>query len=110
MLKRILISAIAIVLVNINLVSPAWAGDTTHGKQIFAANCAVCHLNGKNAVMPMKTLEKEALEKYGMYSLEAITNQISKGKNAMPAFLGKLNAQDIEDVAAYVFAQAKQGW
>ncbi|MFP4007136.1 MAG: cytochrome c6 PetJ [Spirulinaceae cyanobacterium] len=109
-MKRILVGAIAVILVSMSFVSPAWAGDATHGKQIFAANCAVCHLNGKNAVMPMKTLQKEALEKYGMYSLEAIMGQVTKGKNAMPAFLGRLNAQDIEDVSTYVLTQAEQGW
>lgn len=109
-MKGIFWGAIAFILVSISLISPAWAADATHGKQLFAANCASCHLNGKNVVVSTKTLEKDALEKYGMYSLDAIVTQVTKGKNAMPAFLGRLSDTDIEDVATYVLAQAEQGW
>ncbi|NJL20250.1 MAG: cytochrome C6, partial [Leptolyngbyaceae cyanobacterium SM1_3_5] len=37
-------------------------------------------------------------------------NQILNGKNAMPAFKGRLKPEQIEDVAAYVLAQAEKGW
>jgi cytochrome c6 len=108
-MKRILAIVIAAI-AFFSLVSPARAGDALHGKQIFATNCASCHLNGKNVVMPMKTLQKEALEQYGMYSFEAIATQVRNGKSAMPSFLGKLTDQDIEDVATYVLEQADKGW
>jgi cytochrome c6 len=65
---------------------------------------------GRNVVMATKTLKKDALEKYQMNSLEAIINQVHNGKNAMPAFKGKLNNQQIEDVASYVLQQAEKGW
>jgi cytochrome c6 len=65
---------------------------------------------GRNVVMATKTLKKDALEKYQMNSLEAIINQVHNGKNAMPAFKGKLNNQQIEDVASYVLEQAEKGW
>lgn len=91
--------------------SPALAeGNTANGEAIFKANCAACHVGGKNLVNPTKTLKKEDLEKYGMNSFDAIKNQIIKGKAAMPSFLGKLDDQQIEDVAAYVLAQAEKGW
>ena len=32
------------------------------------------------------------------------------GKAAMPAFGNKLSAEDIDDVASYVIAQADKGW
>ncbi|MEC4804780.1 MAG: c-type cytochrome [Jaaginema sp. PMC 1079.18] len=110
MLKRIFWGAIASIFVSISFVAPAWAGDAAHGKQVFATNCASCHLKGKNAVVPAKTLQKDALEKYGMNSLEAIVTQVTNGKNAMPAFRGRLSATDMEDVATYVLAQAENGW
>ncbi|NJM70744.1 MAG: c-type cytochrome [Scytonema sp. RU_4_4] len=89
---------------------PALAGDADKGAKIFSANCASCHAGGKNLVQANKTLNKDALEKYGMYSEEAIIAQVTKGKNAMPAFKGRLKPEQIEDVAAYVLGKADKGW
>jgi cytochrome c6 len=88
----------------------ALAADTTSGAKVFSANCASCHAGGKNLVQADKSLKKDALEKYSMYSAEAIISQVTKGKNAMPAFKGRLNSSQIEDVAAYVLEQADKGW
>jgi cytochrome c6 len=89
---------------------PSFAVDLEAGAKIFKANCAACHALGSNRVVAAKTLKKEALEKYGMYSAEAIITQVTKGKNAMPAFGKKLKADEIENVASYVLAQADAGW
>jgi cytochrome c6 len=88
----------------------ALAADTVSGAKVFSANCASCHAGGKNLVQANKTLKKDALEKFGMYSADAIIAQVTKGKNAMPAFKGRLNSSQIEDVAAYVLEQADKGW
>ncbi|MBE9170593.1 c-type cytochrome [Pleurocapsales cyanobacterium LEGE 06147] len=90
--------------------TPAWAADASKGAKIFSANCASCHAGGNNLVNATKTLKKDALEKYDMYSLEAVKNQIVNGKNAMPAFGGRLSDEQIEDVATYVLSQADKGW
>ena len=45
-------------------IQPALAGDVSKGGQVFNANCAVCHAGGQNVIMPDKTLEKGALERY----------------------------------------------
>jgi len=90
--------------------SPALAADVASGAALFKANCAQCHLGGGNLVNRAKTLKKEALEKYGMYSSEAIIAQVTKGQGAMPAFGNKLKADQIENVAAYVLQQADNGW
>nr|YP_010338742.1 cytochrome c553 [Glaucosphaera vacuolata]UNJ18692.1 cytochrome c553 [Glaucosphaera vacuolata] len=84
--------------------------DLDHGAQIFSANCSACHAGGNNVINPERTLKKEALEQYGMKSVEAITNQVTNGKNAMPAFGGRLSSSDIEDVANYVLSQTEKGW
>lgn len=89
---------------------PAFSADLEVGAKLFKGNCAACHALGSNRVVAAKTLKKDALEKYGMYSLEAISYQVTKGKNAMPAFGKKLNATEINDVASYVLAQADAGW
>ena len=89
---------------------PAIAGDAASGAKIFSANCAACHAGGNNVVNGAKTLKKDALDKYEMNSLEAITYQINNGKNAMPAFKDRLTDAQIDDVATYVLSQAEKGW
>lgn len=108
-MKRIIVS-IVLLFTMFTLPGAAWAGDLANGAKVFSANCAACHSGGLNVVNAAKTLKKEALEQYDMYSLEAVKNQIYKGKNAMPAFLGRLTDEQIEDVASYVLAQAEKGW
>ena len=90
--------------------SPVLAGDAASGGKIFSANCAACHASGRNVVNAAKTLQKDALEKYEMNSIEAITYQVNNGKNAMPAFKGRLTDAQIEDVSTYVLSQAENGW
>ncbi|MBW4532427.1 MAG: c-type cytochrome [Pleurocapsa minor HA4230-MV1] len=90
--------------------TPALAGDAASGGKIFSANCAACHAGGKNVINGAKTLQKEALDKYEMNSLENIIYQVNNGKNAMPAFKGRLTDAQIEDVATYVLSQAENGW
>jgi len=89
---------------------PALASGTANGAKIFSANCAACHMGGRNVVAAAKTLKKDALDKYNMNSLEAIVHQVQNGKNAMPAFKGRLNDKQIEDVATYVLEQSEKGW
>lgn len=88
------------------------ASDVAAGEQVFSANCAACHAGGQNVIMPEKTLEKEALDAYlaGGRSEKAIITQVTNGKNAMPAFGGRLSDEDIANVAGYVISQAEAGW
>jgi len=94
--------------------APSFAADATHGAQIFSANCAACHMGGGNVVNAERTLKQDALEAYlANYSAgheAAIVYQVTNGKNAMPAFGGKLSGPDIEDVASYIESQAIKGW
>jgi cytochrome c6 len=91
---------------------PAFAGDAGAGEQIFSGNCAACHAGGQNVVQPEKTLELAALEEYltGGVSEASVVKQVTNGKNAMPAFGGKLSEADIANVATYVITTAKAGW
>ena len=113
-LSRLLaIACLLVALVTFNLtatITPAQANDLVAGAGIFTTNCAGCHLGGKNVIMAAKTLQKDALEKYGMNSLEAITTQVTKGKGAMPAFKGRLSDEQIANVAAYVLDKSEKGW
>lgn len=92
--------------------APAFAADIAAGETVFNANCAACHAGGQNVIMPEKTLEKEALDQYlaGGRSAKSIITQVTNGKNAMPAFGGRLGDDDIANVAEYVIATAEAGW
>jgi cytochrome c6 len=106
-MKRILsVILLGITIFTFAFSSPALAADLTNGAKVFSANCAQCHAGGKNLVNAAKSLKQADLEKYGLYSAEAIITQVTKGKAAMPAFGKRLKANQIEDVAAYVLAQA----
>jgi len=91
---------------------PAFAGDAGAGEQIFSGNCAACHAGGQNVIMPEKTLEQAALEEYldGGANEASVVKQVTNGKNAMPAFGGRLSDADIQNVATYVISTAKDGW
>jgi len=90
----------------------AFAGDAGAGEQIFSGNCAACHAGGQNVIMPEKTLEQAALEEYldGGANEKSVMKQVTNGKNAMPAFGGRLSDVDIANVATYVITTAKEGW
>lgn len=88
----------------------AMAASHEEGAKLFEQNCAGCHLGGGNVLNAQKTLKKDALEKYEMYSKEAIVYQVTNGKNAMPAFGKRLTSEQIEQLAEYVLASADKGW
>ncbi|AFZ58400.1 c-type cytochrome [Anabaena cylindrica FACHB-243] len=92
------------------LILPASAVDTTNGTGIFSVHCAGCHINGGNIIRRGKNLKKNALKKYGMDSLEAITNIVTNGKNNMSAYQDRLTTEEIQTVAAYVLEQAEKDW
>lgn len=110
MRKLVSVLLLAIAVLTVGFARPALAGDAASGAKIFSANCAACHAGGNNVIMAQKTLKKEALEKFGMNSLDAIKTQVKNGKNAMPAFGGRLSDDQIEDVATYVLGQSEKGW
>ncbi len=111
MKKLLSIVLLALAVFTFGTARPAFAaGDAAAGAQIFNAVCASCHLGGKNLVNPTKSLSSADLAKYGMNSIEAITKQVTNGKNGMPAFKGRLSEEKILNVATYVLEQSEKGW
>lgn len=113
-MKRIfsVFSVVAIaltLLISLSFSQPAFA-EVSEAAKIFNNNCAQCHADGVNKLSPLKTLKKVDLQKYGMYSVDAIISQVTNGKGAMPAFSKRLKRNQIELVAAYVLEQADNGW
>ena len=101
----------------LSIAPPAQAsttGSIEQGEQIFAHNCASCHMGGGNVIQASRTLKigdlNEHLDEYRQTPLEAIEHQIEDGKNAMPAYADKLSEEEIIAVATFVEHQAEQGW
>jgi len=109
-LKTLLASFGLIIAFVLMTVEPVLAANLQNGAKVFNANCSACHIGGGNVILANKTLKQEALTKFSMNSLEAIKTQVAKGKNAMPAFGGRLSDSQIEDVASYVLSQSEKGW
>jgi len=80
------------------------------GKQIFEVNCAGCHPKGSNIIRRGKNLHSKALEKNGYNSVNSIEQIVTNGKNNMSAFHDRLTAEEINQVANYVFYQAENNW
>lgn len=78
----------------------AQGADINKGRQLYAANCAVCHGQGGRSVMPgAPSFDRgDALLRADFSLLAAIR----AGKNAMPAFQGRLADRDIMDVIAFM--------
>ncbi|UCG13067.1 MAG: c-type cytochrome [Deltaproteobacteria bacterium] len=110
MKKLLFITALSLAIIPLHLTPQASAADTKNGAKVFGSYCAGCHRHGGNIVNPEKTLKKEALEKSGKASAEAIKRQVTNGAGAMPAFKTSLSDKQIEDVVAYVLEQAEKGW
>jgi cytochrome c6 len=125
-LRRAMVLAIAIFMLSFVAIGPVKAESPTigaptqptdlvltpanPGQQVFSNTCSACHIGGTNVIVPKKTLTQEALEKYAMDSVDAIKQQVTLGKNAMPSFADRLTPDQIDAVAGYVLEQADAGW
>ncbi|MGL4498522.1 MAG: cytochrome c6 PetJ [Planktothrix sp.] len=114
MKKLLSVFILSFLLLTLLLSKPALAEGVLSGSTIFSNSCAACHINGNNVIVANKTLKKEALlkylKRYEENPLATIINQVTNGKNAMPAFKSRLTAREITTVAAYVVEQAEKAW
>jgi cytochrome c6 len=95
------------IFVGIVSITKVEAVNLNTGKELFMENCAVCHFEGNNIIIPEKNLRKEALEENGMNTISAIMYQILNGKNGMPAFEGRLTEIQMEEIANYVVQESE---
>ncbi|MBO3461525.1 c-type cytochrome [Aetokthonos hydrillicola Thurmond2011] len=110
-LKRLFtILLLTLIVLTFNPISTASAADTANGAKIFSAQCTGCHINGSNIIRRGKNLKLQALKKYGMDSVEAISLIVANGKNNMSAYKDRLTEQEILEVSTYVLKQAENRW
>ncbi len=75
---------------------------SSNGKEIYESKCAQCHgSDGKLNINGAKDLTITKL------SYQDLVNQITKGKNTMPAFNTVLTEAQINEVAEYIETQLK---
>lgn len=109
-LAKLVIAIACLMLLTRPALADASADVLANGAKIFSANCAACHANGSNVINASKSLKADALHQYNMDSLDAVVNQVTNGKSAMPAFKNRLSDAQIQAVAEYVLDQSAKGW
>jgi mono/diheme cytochrome c family protein len=101
----------AMMLVTACLTAPPLIAQTNPAEDLFKAKCASCHGPdgaGKTAMgtaFKIRDLRSEDVQKQTDADLSRI---ITKGKNKMPAFDGKLKKEQIEQLVGYVREQGKK--
>jgi mono/diheme cytochrome c family protein len=106
-MKRLLVLALALGVVLMVTVPKAHADDTA---DLFKSKCQMCHgADGKGT----PTGTKMGAHDWHSADVQKMTDAqiedtISKGKNKMPAYAGKLTADQIKGLAAYVKALGKK--
>ena len=82
---------------------PADAGEAGKGRRLFGTICSHCHgpnmVNPGNGSFDLRTFPHEAKERF--------VASLTKGKGNMPPFEGKLTAEEVEDLWAYIRTRGK---
>ena len=79
------------------LATPAFASDAPDGAKLFKKKCSMCHKIDKNKVGPaVKAMNTDA---------EVLRSTITDGRKMMPKYSGKLSAEEIDAVVAFLKEQ-----
>ncbi|MDQ3964735.1 MAG: c-type cytochrome [Actinomycetota bacterium] len=100
--RRCALVAVGLVVLAASPVSAQTNGDPAAGREVFEANCAMCHGQDASGMMGMHPSLRGAVERL---SLEGVVVTVRNGRDTnppMPAFEGRLSDQEIEDVIAYL--------
>lgn len=84
----------------------ASSGDATRGYELYSIHCWQCH--GSEAVAGAITPDLRSSSKDVYDSFEGIVLGGALSQNGMPAFSDVLDADDVEDIRAYVIHRARQ--
>lgn len=102
-------SRIALVLVSLTAVilatRPASAtqdADAEAGRQVFEANCAMCHGSDASGMMGMHPSLRGAVERLSREGVEVTIRNGRDTNPPMPAFEGQLGDREIDEVIAYI--------
>ncbi len=83
---------------------PPAAGNVEQGAAVFAQNCASCHgANAEGGSVGPSLVTAELKARDDQFFRDTITNGVAG--TAMPAWGGRLSAQQISDVIAFIRSQ-----
>ena len=102
-MKTLLFGLIATVIIAMTFSSVSLAADT--GADVFKAKCATCHgPDGSGSTPVGKSLKLRDLssKEVQAQSDADLTTIITKGKNKMPAYDGKLTKEQIDSLVKFV--------
>lgn len=97
-----LIASIVITVLSSAIPAYAQSGDPDAGRDVFEANCAMCHGTDASGMMGMHPSLRGAVERLSLGGVEITIRNGRDTNPPMPAFEGRLSDQDIEDVIAYL--------
>lgn len=97
------LAAALVLLALVALPAATWAADS--GADVFASKCAACH--GKQGDADSAMAKKFGLKPMSSAEVQGksdadLTNIITKGKDKMPAYEGKLSADQIKALVTYI--------
>lgn len=78
------------------------SGDPAKGREVFAANCAMCHGSDAAGMMGMHPSLRGAIERLSREGVEVAIRQGRRTQPPMPAWEDRLSDGEIDDVIAYV--------
>jgi mono/diheme cytochrome c family protein len=82
---------------------PAAAGDAAAGKQLYTANCQMCHQANRQGLPPaIPSLEGIVTKLGAPHIRQTIINGVPTARVPMPSFAGKLSDADIDNLIAYL--------
>jgi cytochrome c6 len=103
-------STLAILIILSSLfIAQSYAAD--NAATIFTSKCAMCHGADGQGKTPMGTkfnIKNLASPEVQKESVAELTQTITKGKNKMPAYEGKLTKDEITQLATYVKGLGKK--
>lgn len=100
------IPAAVAVLVVLVLGTGAWATESPArveaGREVFAANCAMCHGGDASGMMGMHPSLRGAVERLTVDGVEVTIRNGRDTQPPMPAFGGRLSDREVDEVIAYL--------
>ena len=79
------------------------AGDSAAGRQVYTANCQVCHQANRQGLAPVFPSLVGIVKKVGVARTRlTIMNGVPAATVPMPSFAGKLSAADIDNLIAFL--------
>jgi cytochrome c6 len=112
-MRKILVRMLLLSLLAVGLLAVCAESSKAQSatESLYKAKCAMCHgPDGKGETPAGKAMKARsfAAPEVVKMSDEELETVITKGKNKMPPFDGKLKKEQIEDLVSYIRALAKK--